>query len=444
MDNIKLTGNGETIRRVSQANGFAWKVRCSEESIQRLQEWSQDPVMKKMLGVLHCIPHILVPRDIPRKDAKSYFADPPDRAKGWFCAGELSDCQSLLEHNNITVNELWITAADLCQTLCRLYDLGIWGNAGRGSLLLRKPKNGELKYCLTGITDFHVYQYPQVFREAAFSGEDPVTSGLRLLVGGAALCADLSGGEEPPLEREIGGACTEYLGTFFRSPSYLPPDRFLETAEKKLRLAAEHLRKGQLKDLCLYLVMLGPDCRKIPVPALSSLTRSFYRCARKLDPAHHTKISAACIYPWDTVCIRKSDEGYVYGLSALYQDQGREKHVLLGGLLDCLNQELEQAMKQGTGALVCYIVLPTAGSDPVLTGMDIALMQALEQKHQTELCEAFICSADLQQKIPHGYSRLKLEGKEINVNTADGQMAAVVKRLLFKQRFLMDFDDAFS
>lgn len=204
MDSIKLTGNGETVRRVSQANGFAWKVSCSEESIQRLQEWSQDPVMKKMLGVLRCIPHILVPRDIPRKDAKSYFADPPDRAEGWFCAGELSDCQSLLEHNNITVNELWITAADLCQTLCRLYDLGIWGNAERGSLLLRKPKNGELKFCLTSITDFHVYQYPQVFREAAFSGEDPVTSGLCLLVGGAALCADLSGGEELPLSGDGG------------------------------------------------------------------------------------------------------------------------------------------------------------------------------------------------------------------------------------------------
>lgn len=117
---------------------------------------------------------------------------------------------------------------------------------------------------------------------------------------------------------------------------------------------------------------------------------------------------------------------------------------MLGGLLDCLNQELEQAMKQGTGALVYYIVLPTAGSDPVLTGMDIALMQALEQKHQTELCEAFICSADLQQKVPHGYGRLKLEGKEINVNTADGQMDAAVKRLLFTQRFFMDFDDTFS
>ncbi len=431
MNSINLDGNGGTLCCVTQTNGSGWRVNCSEKSMQRIQEWSKDKVMKKMLEVLRCIPNILVPRYIPVKGAKSYPAEPPAGGRGWFCASELSDYQSLREHNDITINELWTVAANLCQTLRQLYSLGIWGNAGRGSVLLQKHKNMELRYCLTGITDFHIYQYPQVFREAVYDNEDPVTTGLRLLIGGVALCTDFDGEMDiSPLERQINATCNGFFSMFFHRPTRLSPDLFLKEAEKKLRLGAEHLRLETLKGLCLYAVLLGPDCRGISVPALSSLIRSFYRCVQELDPKHYTKISVVCIYPWDTVCVRKSDEGCVYALSALHQNQGREKRVLLGGLLDCLNQELEQAMCQGTAALVCYITLPAIGSDPALTSMDVALFQELEQKHQTELCKAFICSADLCQKVSSRYSRLKLDKKEIYVDTVDARMYAAVKQML--------------
>lgn len=427
---IKLNGNGGTISCSLQTDGSAWRVKCSEKSMRRIQEWSQDQIMKKMLEILRCIPNILVPQDIPRKSAKSYSAKPPDRGTGWFCASELSDLQSLQEHNNITVNELWTAAANLCQTLRQLYSLGIWGNAGRGSILLRKNKNLDLKYCLTGITDFHVYQYSQVFQKAACGDENPVTTGMRFLIGGVALCTDLDKDEDSLLERQMGAVCTEFLGTFFRSPTRLSPEQFLDTAEKKLRLVAAHLRLRKLKELCLYLVVLGSDCRGIAVPALGSLIRSFYRCAQGLDLKHDTKFSVACIYPWDTVCMRKSDEGYIYALSALHQNQGGEKRVLLEETLDCLNQELEQTIGQGIGALVCYIALPVVESDPALTGMDIALFQELKQKHQAELCEAFICSPDLRQRVPHGYKRLHLFQKVISEDTVDAMMCAAVNHML--------------
>lgn len=429
---IDLTGNGGTICCILHTGNTDWQIRCKKESMQRIQEWSKDPVMQKMLEIVSLVPNVLVPKRIPRRSAKSYSVRPNVQKKAWFCAGELSDYQSLQKNNGITVNELWTVAANLSQTLSLLYSLGIWGNAGRGSVILQKLKKADLKYLLTGITDFHIYRYEQLFCKPYCADEDPVTTGMRLLIGGVALCADLDGEESgySTLEKQIGAACINNLSAFFRNPSSLSPSLFLETAERELRQAAENLQMETPKEICLYLVVLGSDCRRTAIPALSSLTRSFYHCVQELGPRQNTKNRVVCVYPWDTVHISGSDEGRIYGLSALHRNQDRGRHVLLGGLLDCLNRELERAVQQGIAALVCYITLPAAESDPTLTCMDIVLFRELAQKHQTELCEAFICSADLQQKADPRYSRLNLSEKEVSLDALDSTMYAAVRRLL--------------
>lgn len=435
---INFKESRRTLCCCAQPDETSWWVDCAPESIQRMAEWSGDPVMKNLLPVLRCIPNILVPLDLPAEDADHYYAWPPEGAGTWFGAAELDNLQSLEAHCGITVKDLWTIAASLCETLTQLCSLGIWGYASRDRVLLRKGR--KLGYCLTDITDCHIYQYSQTFPfpndSPVDENETPETLAMRLLVGGVALCADhqqLLSEKETDLELQLGRACVGKLSQLFRTPSQLQPIRFLEDARSALRRAAKSVRLDSPKKIHLYLVLLGTDCRQVAVPALSCVARSFYHCARELGDI---RADAVCIYPWDRVCICRFEENCVYGLSALDQDQDqtRRRPVLLGGLLDCLTGELDRDLSQGTASLVCYIALPTPGgrNPPALNCMDHILIEELARKRRLEIFDAFLCSADLQQRADIQYSTLVEEHQHITLKELDSKMYSAMTHLLKK------------
>ena len=436
---INFKGDGGVICCVLPPDGTDWKVVCTETSLQRMADWRRDEAARNFLKVLHCIPNILVPRSLPAEGAGHYMARPPGEGSAWFAANELDSLQALEKHHNMTVGDLWSVTAELCQTLARLYSLGVWGHAGRDSILLRKEP--ELGHCLTDITGYHIYKYPQAFPEIpCHTGEDTVTLGLRLLVGGMALCADqqhLLNGTETSFERQLGTSCSGRLRRFFRTPSDLPPVLFLENAQDELRQAVKCLRYEEPQKLCLYLVLLGSDCRQAAVPALNSVAYSFYHCISELNHTRHVQANAVCIYPWDSVHICRIEEHCAYSFSALDQEHFRRRPVLLGGLLDCLNHELERNQAQGTASLVCYISMPESRdwNTPQFTCMDSIFIQELAQKRELGIFEAFLCSTDLRQQADTHFSRLAGENMHIDQKNLDSEMYSAIARLLSTPRY---------
>lgn len=448
MDCIELDGHEGTLRCVLQPNRTNWRVECAPVSMERMAEWSGDLVLKGLLMALRGIPNILVPQRPPKADAEYYLARLPAGVGAWFGANELNDLQSLEAHGGMTVMELWNSAADLCQTLARLYSLGIWGYAGRDRVLLRKgreegtPEKERADYCLTDITDCQIYQYPQAFSVPPHpeTGEDPVTLAMRLLIGGVALCADggqLLGGQETTLELQLGVRCAGRLSGLFRTPSSLPPQGFLACAQDGLRRAAKAIQRGKPQKLRLYLVLLGPDCRRAAVPALSCVARSFYHCAWDLTAGKGVQADITCVYPWDRVQVCQFKKNCVYGLSALKQELSGKRPVPLGGLLDCLNRELERELPRGTAPLVCYITLTNPGDihAPAQTCMDYVLVEELARKRELGIFDAFLCDADLRQQVDSPYERLVGKDGYTSLEGLDDLMYRTLAGLLEKRRY---------
>ena len=376
-----------------------WLVNCHEESGRRLIVLNSDEVMRRRLDTLRGIPHLLVPRKI--LSVCQYIADSPLGERGlscgegaWFCAGELNDLR-VIRQKGMTVGTLWRSAASLCGTLRDLWDVGVWGRVERGAVLLRS--DGEI--CLTGAADLCACRHLQSPQQEFYAGEDPKTTALRTLLGGLALCVDDptrdANEADSPLEIQLGRGCAGALSTFFRTPSELSPERFLENAKDILLFAAEHLCWGRPRKLRLYIVLLGGDCRQVEIPALSSVARCFCRCVGELCGAKLFPLaSTVLIYPWDGVEICELDPAVIPGVSALPSGEPQKRPVLLGGLLDSLDQELERNMEEGGVSLVCYIDLQTAkGSEAKLTlnCMERYLLEKLGRKRRLGAVDSFLC-----------------------------------------------------
>lgn len=407
MKTVTLRGTGSVQTCTALSGEKEWLVTCTKKGAEQIRIWEGDPITKGLLGGLIGIRHVLVPRKLLSTDPPQYIADVPlgtgswSCTKGtWFCAGELDDLR-ILHQRGMTVETLWQAVASLCDTLKGLLSLGIWGGADRGTVLLRS--DGEI--CLTGITDFQAYQYPQIFPQKRYDGENPQTTALRILLGGLALCLDEpsrgQAEEDSPMELQLGKECTGALSTLFRTVSGLSPEHFLEEAKDLLLTMARRIRRGSLQQMRLYLVLLGGDCRQAEIPALSSAARCFRRCVEKLyEKFPLLPVSTVLLYPWDGVELCELAPGIIPGISALPPGEPQERMVLLGGLLDSLDRELERNTEDGGASLVCYIDLQASeGSRSKLTlnCMEQYLLEKLSQKRRLGIIDSILCGNDLQR-----------------------------------------------
>ena len=382
-----------------------WLVTCTKDGAERIRAWGGEPVIRGLLDVLKNIPRVLVPGKLLPTDPPQYIASAPlgtgpwsCEDGPWFCAGDLQDLRTL-HRQGMTVQRLWLAAAKLCDTLGKLLSLGIWGAADRGTVLLR----GDGQVCLTGVTDFEVYQYHQIFQQKRYSGEDAKTTALRTLVGGLALCLDEptrdEEGEASPLELQLGRECTWELSALFRRPSTLSPEDFLEDAKALLLSLAGRMRKGGPRQLQMYLVLLGGDCRQVEIPALSAAARCFRRCVEELGETHSLPpVNTVLLYPWDGVELCEMDRRVIPGLSALPSERPRERLVPLGGLLDSLDRELERSAGKGRACLVCYIDLMVSGGVKLtLNCMEQYLLEKLSRKRRLGMLDSLLCGNELQR-----------------------------------------------
>lgn len=384
-----------------------WLVTCTKDGAERIRAWEGDPVIRGLLDGLNSIPHVLVPRKLLPTDPPQYIANVPFGTGSWscgegtwFCAGDLQDLRTL-HQQGMTVQSLWQAAASLCDTLGSLLSLGIWGGADRGTVLLR----GDGEVCLTGVTDFEVYRHRQIFQQKRYSGEDTKTTALRTLVGGLALCLDDPSRdqdeEDSPLELQLGRECTEALSTLFRMTSPLPPERFLEEAKDLLLSMTGRIRKGGPRQLQMYLVLLGGDCRQAEIPALSAAARCFCRCVEELGGTLSLPpVNTVLLYPWDGVELCEVDRRVIPGISALPSGGPRERLVPLGGLLDSLDRELERNAGKGRASLVCYIDLMVSDGGGVkltLNCMEQYLLEKLSRKRRLGMIDSLLCGNDLQR-----------------------------------------------
>lgn len=392
--------------------GRDWQVNCSEAMMRRISRLAADPVMPPLLDALNQIQGILPPKSFPGKEERGYSSWPPAGDGSWFWASELRDLQSL-ERNQITVMDLWNAAASMCGTLERLLCLGIWGRAGRGTVLLQSGDgiNAEERFCLTNITDYNIYRFAQAFPKVPAADKDPVTAAFRLLLGEVALCLDrqpalLNGREKlySRLEKQLGTDCAGMLSDFFRTPSQLAPQQFLREARDMLSAAADRLQLAKPQELHLYIVLLGTSCRKAAIPALSGVARTFQYCLECLEKKYCLPdIKTTCLFPWNSVQICDPAPYVLPTVSALTRSEAEEKRVPRSGLLDCLNQEIERNMCRGSAPLVCYIEVPERGSAVVeangwrLSCMEQYLIEELGQKQSLGVCQSLLCGSDIRQ-----------------------------------------------
>lgn len=440
MKTVTLRGTGSVQTCTTRPGEKEWLVTCNEKGAEQIRLWERDPIMKSLLGGLNGIRHILIPRKLLLStDPPQYIADAPagtgpwSCSEGaWFCAGELEDLRTL-HQQGMTVETLWQAVASLCDTLGKLLSLGIWGGADRGTVLLRS--DGEI--CLTGITDFQAYQYPQIFPRKRYGEEDPQTTALRTLLGGLALCMDEPSRDrdenDSPLELQLGQNCTGALSALFRTASDLPPKRFLEEAKDLLLTMAGRIRRGSPRQMRLYLALLGGDCRQAEIPALSSVARCFCRCVEDL---HETlslpPVSTVLLYPWDGVELCELDPEIIPGVSALPSGAPRERLVPLGGLLDRLDRELERNIEDGGASLVCYIDLLTSKGNRSLNCMEQYLLEKLSRKRRLGIIDSILCGNDLQR--PSRLLSRLVENSEADIVTTpaalERKMYQAVKNLL--------------
>lgn len=426
-----------------------WWVNCPETMIKRMSSLAMDPVIPPLLKALNQIRGILLPESFPGETETGYWGKAPVGTGTWFVASELYDIQSLRNHK-ITVMDLWNAAVSVCGILEQLSSLGIWGFAGRETVLLQGGngiKGGE-RVCLTDITDYHIYRFPQSFPKAPVADKDPVTAAFRLLLGEVALCVDrqsLSGTEMlySPLEEQLGVDCVGEMSRFFRTPSQLTPQQFLQKARSTLTVAANRLQLSRPQELHLYIVLLGTGCRHFAVPALSGVVRAFQRCLESLGEEYTLpEIKMTCLFPWNSVQICDLDSNVIPAISALTQMEALEKPVSRGGLLDCLDQEIERNMYCGSAPLVCYIEVPerentaNGAGEWSLNCMEQYFIWKLKEKQRLDICKFLLCGSDIRQPTRLmdylGMEPMQVVSKHDELG---GKMYFALKTLLERERY---------
>jgi len=427
-----------------------WRVRYPAGTKKRLDDWRNDPVMPPLIQALNQVPGVLLPKELSPKTGGEYRIEAPEGT--WIPAWELRDIRSL-HCRQISIMDLWKAAAALCDTLAALHSLGVWGWSKRGKLLLHigKKSGGRPRFCLTDIVDYNIFRFSQVRPKLPETKEDAVTQAFRILLGETALCADswtaLHGRENAtPLELQLGAECVGMLSAFFRAPSTLSPQPFLRQAKNELISVAESLAPVNPREFHLYIVLLGGSCCQADIPALSSVIRAFQRSVESLQKSSPLALGkATCIFPWDSVQIRYFDPNIILGLSALPWQEMPQRQVSWGGLLDCLDQELERDASDGAPQLVCCIELPEGAEENRrrLSCMEQYLSEKLKRKTALGAFKLLVCNSGIRQPSQLTDHLIAGEGNRRNAQLVTDpeelspKLYAALKELLDEPKYIL-------